>query len=120
MLPRGCSFGSLLFCFANLSVTVCCYTQPIVSTVEGSFSSAGSGGGIFGTQCGVKLVNSQLRGNTAAANGGGAALQLCTAVFEQSVVENNEVRDLRITYCAGQQSAALLDAPSPPVHTPLL
>jgi hypothetical protein len=65
--------------------------QPIVATVEGSFASAGSGGGIFGTQCGVKLVNSQLQGNVAAANGGGAALQLCTAVLEQSTVENNEV-----------------------------
>jgi hypothetical protein len=65
--------------------------QPIVATVEGSFASAGSGGGIFGTQCGVKLVNSQVQGNIAAANGGGAALQLCTAVLEQSTVENNEV-----------------------------
>jgi hypothetical protein len=75
-------------------LTLCfllCPLQPIVSTVEGSFSSAGSGGGIHGTQCGFRLTNSKLRGNTAAANGGGAALQLCQAVLEQSTVENNEV-----------------------------
>jgi hypothetical protein len=65
--------------------------QPIVSTVEGSFSSAGSGGGIHGTQCGFQLVNSKLQGNTAAANGGGAALQLCQVLMDQSTVENNEV-----------------------------
>lgn len=70
------------------------HLQPLVSTVEGSFSSAGSGGGIYGTQCGVRLVNSRLVGNTAAANGGGAALQMCQTVFDQSVIENNQVRML--------------------------
>jgi len=62
-----------------------------VSTVEGSLSSAGSGGGIYGTQCGVRLVNSRLAGNTADSNGGGATLQQCLAVFDKSVVENNQV-----------------------------
>lgn len=66
--------------------------QPIVSTVEGSFSSSGSGGGIHGTQCGVRLVGSKLQGNTAAANGGGAALQLCKAIFEDSTVDSNQVQ----------------------------
>jgi hypothetical protein len=65
--------------------------QPIVSTVEGSFASAGSGGGVYGTQCGVKLVNSKLQGNTAAVNGGGAALQLCRAVLQDCAVEHNKV-----------------------------
>lgn len=62
-----------------------------MSTVEGSLSSAGSGGGIYGTQCGVQLVNSRLAGNTADSNGGGAALQQCLAAFDKSVVENNQV-----------------------------
>lgn len=68
------------------------WLQPIVTTIEGSFSSSGSGGGIYGTQCGVKLANSKLQGNTAAANGGGAALQLCQVVLEGSTMADNQVR----------------------------
>lgn len=63
-----------------------------MTTIEGSFSSSGSGGGIYGTQCGVKLANSKLQGNTAAANGGGAALQLCQVVLEGSTMADNQVR----------------------------
>ena len=37
-------------------------------------------------------MNSRIQGNTAAADGGGAAFQLCQAVFEDSLVENNQVR----------------------------